>query len=153
MEMVIVLQLRYNNVCIYIALCRCMILYGAATVVVGIACFIFMPDTPYSIWFRLADHERHIMADRMRDNATVQSHTIKKQHVLEALREPRLYCYTLIGFMIMTQNGCMVTFSTQIIVTMGYSVCLWRKILQMDHTDIKRLESCIIVDIRITRHH
>lgn len=100
-----------------------MILYGIATVVVGIACFIFMPDTPYSKWLRLTDHERLITEERARDNATVHSHTIKKQHVLEALREPRLYCYTLIGFMIMTQNGCMVTFSTQIIVTMGYSVC------------------------------
>ncbi|KAI7884168.1 MFS general substrate transporter [Lichtheimia hyalospora FSU 10163] len=98
-----------------------MIIYGCATILVGIACFIFMPDTPYSKWLRLTDHERLITEERIRDNATVQSHTIKKQQVLEALKEPRLYCYTLIGFMTMTQNGCMVTFTTQIILTMGYS--------------------------------
>ncbi|KAI9318134.1 major facilitator superfamily domain-containing protein [Dichotomocladium elegans] len=100
---------------------RCMLLYGSFTILIGVLAFLFLPDTAYSRWFRLTEEEREITDERIRDNAGVESHKVKLSHIKEALGESRFYCYALIAFMVMTQNGCMVTFSTQIVITMGYS--------------------------------
>ncbi|KAI9497363.1 major facilitator superfamily domain-containing protein [Zychaea mexicana] len=99
----------------------CMIILGSATGIVGILTFIFLPDTAKSRWYRLTPKEVSIVQDRMRDNKVVQNKVIKFDHIWEALRESRFYCYVLICYLVHIINGCTSIFSTSIIKDMGFS--------------------------------
>lgn len=101
---------------------RCMLIWGCITAFSGIVYFFFLPDKPKSRWFRLTPEEEKIIDDRTRDNTVVRSKIIKREHMLEALKEPRFYCCMLISFFLNLQNGCITIFSTQIIKNMGFTV-------------------------------
>ncbi|KAG1384639.1 hypothetical protein G6F61_000274 [Rhizopus arrhizus] len=81
-----------------------MIIFGCATTLTGITYFLFLPDTPYSRWFRLTEEEEKIVEERVRDNAV-----------------SRLYCYSFIALFINLQNGALTTFGTIIITDLGFS--------------------------------
>ncbi|KAJ8654655.1 hypothetical protein O0I10_009706 [Lichtheimia ornata] len=99
----------------------CMLIWGCITAFSGIVYFFFLPDKPKSRWFRLTPEEEKIIDDRTRDNTVVRSKIIKREHILEALKEPRFYCCMLISFFLNLQNGCITIFSTQIIKNMGFT--------------------------------
>ena len=99
-----------------------MVILGCITVVAGTFTFLFLPDKAKSRWYRLSLQETLIVQERIRDNAVVQSKEIKKEQILESLKEPRFYCYMLITFLLSLTNGCLTTFSTIIIKSMGFSV-------------------------------
>lgn len=99
----------------------CMILFGAVTILMGIIYFMFLPDKPTSKWFNLTEEEEFIVEERVRDNAVVPTRTFNWDHVYEAIKEPRLYLYSLVSFFINFQNGALTTFSTIIIKDLGYS--------------------------------
>ena len=101
---------------------RCMIIWGCATFVLGIAFFFFLADNPKSRWFRLTPEEELIVDERLRDNTVVQSKKINKKHIIEAFKDPKFYCYCLISFLVDLQNGAVTIFSSQIISQMGFSV-------------------------------
>lgn len=98
-----------------------MIIFGFVTFVLGIA-FFFLPDKPKSRWFRLTPVEEEIVDERTRDNAAVPSKNIKREHFIEALKEPQLHAYFFISLLINLQNGAMTVFSTRIINVMGFGV-------------------------------
>ncbi|KAI7859822.1 major facilitator superfamily domain-containing protein [Circinella umbellata] len=98
-----------------------MIIWGSLTAVLGVTFFFFLPDKPKSRWFRLTSNEEKLVDNRTLDNAVVQSRKFKKEHIYEALREPRLYCYMLISLFLNLQNGTMTIFSNQFIVDMGFT--------------------------------
>ncbi|KAI9497361.1 major facilitator superfamily domain-containing protein [Zychaea mexicana] len=99
----------------------CMIILGCLTVGVGCITFLFLPDTAKSPWYRLSPGEIDIVDERIRDNAVVQSKTIKFEQIVESLKETRFYCYILISFLNQLVNGCSTFFSTMIIKSMGFS--------------------------------
>ena len=114
-----------------------MIIWGSLTALLGIAFFFFLPDKPKSRWFRLTSAEEKLVHERTLDNAVVQSRKFKKEHIYEALREPRLYCYMLISLFLNLQNGTMTIFSNQFIVDMGFTVTIFCRILLLTiHTNI-----------------
>ncbi|KAG2226515.1 hypothetical protein INT45_014259, partial [Circinella minor] len=100
----------------------CMIILGSVTMIVGVITFLILPDRAESRWYRLTAIEMDIVEDRIRDNTIVKSKIIKWNHIFEALREARFYCYILISFLTHLLNGCVTIFSTTIIKSMGFSV-------------------------------
>ncbi|CEP16023.1 hypothetical protein [Parasitella parasitica] len=98
-----------------------LVIYGSLTMAAGIVYFFFMPDRPDSRWFSLTEEERHIVEDRARDNAVVPNRKIKTDQIIEALKEPRLYCYCLISMFVNFQNGALTSFNTLIISDLGFS--------------------------------
>ncbi|KAI7853650.1 major facilitator superfamily domain-containing protein [Circinella umbellata] len=99
----------------------CMIILGSTTVGVGALTFFFLPDKTNSRWYRLTPEEHEIVKDRMNDNKVVQNKVIKLNHIWEALKEVRFYCYMIICFLLHLVNGCTSIFSTTIIKNMGFS--------------------------------
>ena len=106
-----------------------MIILGCITIAVGITTFLILPDRAKSRWYRLTPVELDIVEDRIHDNTVVKSKIIKFNHISEALREARFYCYILISFLIHLLNGCVTIFSTTIIRSMGFSVSLCLSLL------------------------
>ncbi|KAI9488689.1 major facilitator superfamily domain-containing protein [Zychaea mexicana] len=98
-----------------------MIIWGSITVLFGILLFVFLPDTPYSRWFRLSEQEKKLMDARLLENGTVVTHRINLDHIKESLRDPRYYCYILITMLFVLQVACSTTFSSQMIHSMGFS--------------------------------
>lgn len=100
------------------------IIWGCLTIVFGIITFFFLPDTPDSFMFRLKEEEKEIVKERTRDNAVVRVYEIKKHHIYEALKEPRLW---LLCFSTLCNNlstGGLVVFSTLIVQAFGFAVSL-----------------------------
>lgn len=97
------------------------IIWGALTVLFGIITFFFLPDSPNSFMFRLTEEEKRIVEERTKDNAVVRVYEIKRHHIWEAIREPRLW---LICFSTLFNNlhtGGLVVFSTLIVNSLGFS--------------------------------
>ena len=104
---------------------RGMIIFGAFTLFLGIPFYLFLADKPKSRWFRLTPEEEKIVEERSRDNAVLQNRVIKREHMYEALKEPRLYCFFFISLLSNLQNGAITTFVSQIINNMGFDVSLY----------------------------
>ncbi|KAI8645526.1 major facilitator superfamily domain-containing protein [Parasitella parasitica] len=98
-----------------------LVIYGSLTMAAGVVYFFFMPDRPDSRWFNLTEEEKLIVEDRARDNAVVPNRKIKMDQIIEALKEPRLYCYCLISMFVNFQNGALTSFNTLIISDLGFS--------------------------------
>ena len=99
---------------------RYMIILGCATSTIGIVVFIFLPDRAQSRWFRLTPTQMIIVHEREQDSAIVQQKSINFEHIKEAVKELRLYCYILIAFLLNLVNGAMSLYSTLIIKTLGH---------------------------------
>ncbi|KAI8149502.1 major facilitator superfamily domain-containing protein [Fennellomyces sp. T-0311] len=97
-----------------------MIIFGIVTFFLGFPFFLFLADKPKSRWFRLTPEEEKIVDERSRDNAVVQNKVIKQEHMYEALKDPRLYCFFFISLLLNLQNGAISTFVSQIINSMGF---------------------------------
>ncbi|KAI8645720.1 major facilitator superfamily domain-containing protein [Parasitella parasitica] len=97
------------------------IIWGALTVLFGILCFFFLPDTAQSHMFRLTENEKLIVEERTRDNCVVRVKEIKMHHVWEALREARLWLVCLACFFNNLLTGGVVVFNTLIVKSMGYT--------------------------------
>ena len=99
---------------------RYMIILGCATSAIGIVVFIFLPDRAQSRWFRLTPSQKIIAQEREQDSAIVQQKHINFEHIKEAVKELRLYCYISIAFLLNLVNGAMSLYSTLIIKTLGH---------------------------------
>ncbi|KAI8353638.1 major facilitator superfamily domain-containing protein [Choanephora cucurbitarum] len=98
-----------------------LIIFGSITSALGFLCFFFLPDSPYSRWFRLTEEEKPIVEHRIRDNAVVPTQTICFHQIREAVKEPRFYCICLISIFVNFQNSAITTFAGIIIRDMGFS--------------------------------
>ncbi|KAG2226219.1 hypothetical protein INT45_003364 [Circinella minor] len=97
------------------------IIWSLVTIFVGICVFIFLPDQKESRWFRLTTTEMEIIKERVCDTGMVQNKQFKLKHVIESIKEPRLYCYCLIVVLLCLQNGSVSLYSSQIIRDSGFS--------------------------------
>lgn len=99
-----------------------MIILGAATMAFGIFCFFLLVDNPRSKFLRLSPDELKVVELRIIDNSTVVTKEIKFHHMLEALKEPRYYCFIFASLLYNLQNGALNTFSSIITAGFGFSV-------------------------------
>jgi ACS family allantoate permease-like MFS transporter len=99
-----------------------MIILGGITIIFGICCFFLLVDNPQSKFLRLTPDEKRVVELRTIDNNTVISKQIKYHHMIEALKEPRYYCFIFASLLFNLQNGALGTFSSIITVGFGFSV-------------------------------
>lgn len=99
-----------------------MFIIGAVTCFIGIVAFIFLIDNPKSKYLQL-NAEREIMVEeRTRDNAVVRTTIIKKEHMIESLKETRLWSFCAAAFLFCLRNGGMTIYGVGVIKSFGYSV-------------------------------
>lgn len=108
----------------YIYIHRLMLILGVITVAFGIIIFFFLVDDPRSKFLRLTPEQREIVEERIRDHAVVITREIKFYQIIEALKEPRFYCFIFSSMLINFQNGALNTFSSIITAGFGFSVIL-----------------------------
>ncbi|KAI9485332.1 MAG: major facilitator superfamily domain-containing protein [Benjaminiella poitrasii] len=97
------------------------IIWGSLTALFGILTFFFLPDNPHSFMFRLTAEEKDIIEERTKDNAVVRVRKVKRDHIWEALKEPRLWLLCLSTLCNNLHNGGLVVFSTIIVNSLGFS--------------------------------
>ncbi|KAF5001924.1 hypothetical protein FDECE_10805 [Fusarium decemcellulare] len=98
------------------------IIYGAATVFMGISTLIFLPDTPATAWFLNAE-EKEIAVQRLADNQTgVKAHKkFQLSHVTEAMLDPKWLFASLGVFAYSVTNASITNFNPLIIEGYGFS--------------------------------
>ncbi|KAI9316390.1 major facilitator superfamily domain-containing protein [Dichotomocladium elegans] len=98
-----------------------MLILGVVTVGFGFIIFFGLIDNPRSRFLKLTSEQLAIVDERMRDNSTVVNHKIKYHQMLEALKEPRFYCFIFAALLINIQNGALGAFTALITVGFGFS--------------------------------
>ncbi|KAJ5668966.1 hypothetical protein N7462_010036 [Penicillium macrosclerotiorum] len=69
------------------------ITYGCFSVLFGVFVLLFMPDSPMTAKC-FSEEDKHLMVERVRENRTgIQNRKYRKYQVLEALRDPQMWCY------------------------------------------------------------
>ncbi|KAI8984398.1 major facilitator superfamily domain-containing protein [Mycotypha africana] len=97
-----------------------MIILGSVTIAFGIFCFFLLVDNPKSKFLSLTEDQKKIVQIRTQDNATIITKKVKFHHMLEALKEPRYYCFIFASLLFNLQNGALNTFSSIITVGFGF---------------------------------
>ena len=103
---------------------RAYLVFGIATVVIGICTYFLLADTPNHWLFRLTEVEYEIVEERTRDNNVVRVRDIKNSQVWESIKEPRFWILCLAICLNTLQNGGLVTYSTILVQNLGFSVSL-----------------------------
>ncbi|CAO0795511.1 unnamed protein product [Mucor circinelloides] len=97
------------------------IVFGIATVVIGILTFFFLVDDTHHRLLRLTEKEKEIVEERSKDNCVVRNKEIKKEQMWEAAKEPRLWIIFVVFLLNSLQNGGLTTFSTLLVKGLGFS--------------------------------
>ncbi|CDH61084.1 mfs allantoate transporter [Lichtheimia corymbifera JMRC:FSU:9682] len=95
-----------------------MLILGIVTIACGFIFFFFLVDNPRSRLLRLTPEQLAAVEERIKDNAVVITKEIKYHQIIEAIKEPRLYCFAFASMLINFQNGALNTFSS--IITQGF---------------------------------
>ncbi|KAI8065470.1 major facilitator superfamily domain-containing protein [Gongronella butleri] len=98
-----------------------MIILGSITVFCGILCFFLLVDDPKSKYVARTPEVRAIINERTLDHAVVQTKKIKVAHMIESLKEVRLWCFVFAALLINMQNGALSTYSSLITSSFGFS--------------------------------
>lgn len=98
------------------------IVFGVATVGIGILTFFFLVDDTHHRLLRLTEKEKEIVEERSKDNCVVRNKEIKKEQIWEAVKEPRLWILFVVFLLNSLQNGGLTTFSTLLVKGLGFSV-------------------------------
>ncbi|KAI7894134.1 major facilitator superfamily domain-containing protein [Mucor mucedo] len=98
-----------------------MIILGSITSFTGLFCFFFLIDNPKSSVLSLNAEQEILVEERTRDNAVVRTTMIKKEHIFEALKEIRFWCFCVSCMLLNLQNGAMTTYSTQFAMGFGFT--------------------------------
>ncbi|KAG0166807.1 hypothetical protein DFQ28_010695 [Apophysomyces sp. BC1034] len=98
-----------------------MIILGAITVLFGIICFFLLVDRPKSRFLHLTPEEEKAVEQRLQDNNVVRTDKIKFSHMIEAVKEPRFYCFIFASMLLNIQNGALGIFSSIITAGFGFS--------------------------------
>lgn len=99
-----------------------MIILGVTTILMGIVTFFFLIDSPKSTALKLNAEQQILVEERTRDNATVRTAKIKSDHIWEALKEIRFWCFSFTCLFINLQNGAMTIYNGQITESFGFNV-------------------------------
>ncbi|KAG1050013.1 hypothetical protein G6F43_007684 [Rhizopus delemar] len=97
------------------------IVFGIATILIGVLTFFFLVDDTHHRLLRLTEIELEIVKERVQDNCVVRNRTIRSKQILEAIQEPRLYLISFANLLNSIENGGLVTFSTLFVQGLGFS--------------------------------
>lgn len=99
-----------------------MLIMGLVTCVMGVICFLFLIDNPKSPALGLNAEQSVLVEQRTRDNAVFRTTMVKKHQIIEAIKEPRLWCLCLAAMFLNVQNGGITIYNTQLISAFGFDV-------------------------------
>ncbi|KAF7731971.1 hypothetical protein EC973_007076 [Apophysomyces ossiformis] len=98
-----------------------MFIMGGVTCFIGIVAFLFLIGDPKSKLLHLTPEQEVLVDSRTRDNAVFRTHIIKKEHMIEACKEVRLWAFCLAGFLFCIRNGGMTIYNSQITHSFGFT--------------------------------
>ncbi|KAI8377442.1 major facilitator superfamily domain-containing protein [Radiomyces spectabilis] len=98
-----------------------MIILGSITAFMGLFCFFFLIDNPKSRALGLNAEQEILVEERTRDNAVVRTTMIKRDQIIEAMKEIRFWCFCVACLLINLQNGAITIYNTQITAGFGFS--------------------------------
>ncbi|KAI8888428.1 MFS general substrate transporter [Backusella circina FSU 941] len=98
-----------------------MIILGSITAFLGVFCFFFLIDNPKSRALNLNAEQEILVEERMRDNAVIRTTNIKREQIIEAIKEVRFWCFCLSCLFINLQNGAMTIYNTQFVMGFGFT--------------------------------
>ncbi|KAJ8662415.1 hypothetical protein O0I10_002109 [Lichtheimia ornata] len=98
-----------------------MIILGVITSFIGIVTFFLLIDNPKSPALQLNAEQEILVEERTRDNAVVRTTTIKRDQIIEALKETRFWCFCIGCLLINLQNGAMTIYNAQITESFGFT--------------------------------
>lgn len=101
---------------------RIMIILGSITILMGVVSFFFLIDSPKSSALKLNAEQEMLVEERTRDNATVRTTEVKTEHIWEAIKEIRFWCFSFACLLINLQNGAMTIYNGQITASFGFDV-------------------------------
>ncbi|OOQ88733.1 putative 2-ketogluconate transporter [Penicillium brasilianum] len=91
------------------------ITYGCFSVLFGIFVLVFMPDSPMTAKC-FSEEDKRLMIERVRDNRTgIQNKKFRKYQVIEALKDPQMWCYCGIQLFTTLPTSGLGTFANIII--------------------------------------
>ncbi|KAE8442002.1 hypothetical protein EG329_003938 [Mollisiaceae sp. DMI_Dod_QoI] len=94
---------------------------GLFTVLIGIAFFFVLPDSPLTASF-LSPDEKALHAEHLRGNEQgIGTKAFKKEQVWEALRDPNTWLYSFWVFAANIPNSIATSFGNILVTGMGYS--------------------------------
>ncbi|KAF7596975.1 hypothetical protein BBP40_011341 [Aspergillus hancockii] len=93
---------------------------GLITVIVGIATFLFVPDSPMQAKF-LSEDEKISLLKHIRVNQTgVHNKKFQAKQILEAVLDPQVWLLTLSVVLQSVSSGVVTTYSATLIATFGF---------------------------------
>jgi hypothetical protein len=96
--------------------------YGVISVLYGVFVGWYMPDSPMRAKC-FSEEDKHLMVERVRDNQTgLQSRKFRKDHAIEALKDPQVYGYALIALTTTLPTSGLGAFQGIIISSFGFTV-------------------------------
>jgi hypothetical protein len=99
-----------------------MIILGSITAFMGVFSFFFLIDNPKSPALSLNAEQEILVEERTRDNAVVRTQSVKKEQIMEALKEVRFWCFCFSCLLMNLQNGAMTIYNTQFAMGFGFTV-------------------------------
>ncbi|KAE8384601.1 major facilitator superfamily domain-containing protein [Aspergillus alliaceus] len=96
------------------------LIFGAVSIVIGIASFLFLPDLPSTAKF-LTDRERAIAVDRVAVNRQgVKNHHFKWYQVWQAARDPKTWLLFVMAIGAQIPNSALTSFTSIIVKSFGF---------------------------------
>jgi len=97
------------------------LIIGLITIILGLVVAIFLPDSPVKA-LRFTEAERLAAILRVKDNQSgTQNSTLKKEQVIETLKDVRVWLVFLSVLLTSIPNGGLSNFSSILLTTFGYS--------------------------------
>lgn len=94
---------------------------GCVTVVIGIATFVILPDTPMSAKF-LSDAEKLALLQHVSSNQTgIQNKRYRLSHMLEVLLDAQIWLLTVLAILVSVSSGVLSSYSATLILNLGYT--------------------------------
>ncbi|CZR50288.1 related to allantoate permease [Phialocephala subalpina] len=96
--------------------------YGSFSVLWGLFVLWYMPDSPMRAKC-FSEEDKKLMIERVRSNQTgVQNRLFRKEQLIEALKDPQMYCYMLIAICTTLPTSGLGAFANIIIAGFHFSV-------------------------------
>ncbi|MCJ1309606.1 hypothetical protein MMC25_003266 [Agyrium rufum] len=94
---------------------------GVLTMIIGVLVCVYLPDSPVKAK-RFTDAEKVAVLMRVKDNQSgTQNAHIKKDQVIETLKDPRVWLICLATMLSSIPNGGISNFSSILLTTFGYT--------------------------------
>ncbi|KAK9452856.1 major facilitator superfamily domain-containing protein [Dipodascopsis uninucleata] len=98
------------------------LVYGSVSIVWGLFVGYYMPDSPMKAKC-FSEEDKRLMIERVRRNQTgLQNRHFRKEHVIDAISDPQVWCYPLIQLLTALPTSGLGAYANIIITSFGFTV-------------------------------